>query len=288
LPYYLATMVDRSSRIKLSAGQIFWHEAGDDRRPVLIFLHGSWHDRQQWDRAIDILGKNFHCLALDLLGFGNSLAIETPSSIEMEVDCLQEFITALKLRQVYLIGHSLGAWIAVNYALKYPKLVKGIVTISPEGFSLNTWQYQLATRWLLSQPLIFQIWLNGLQILASIGDGAAPLAKSLAYWDFFKKFPTTCKLLFQRSDRDLRRELVADRLAQFRLPLLILQSDRAERQTIEQSQSYARAVRTSEYKLIQESELSSPSESMCQMAVEIQYFLDRLQLQIDREEVELW
>jgi pimeloyl-ACP methyl ester carboxylesterase len=281
-------MVDRSSRIKLSVGQIFWQETGDNRRPVLIFLHGSWHHRQQWHQAIEILSKDFHCLALDLLGFGNSIAVQTPDSIEMEVDCLQEFITALKLRQVYLIGHSLGAWIAVSYALKYPKLVKGMVAISPEGFSRSSWQHQLTTKWLLSQPLLFSIWLKGLKIMASIGDGVEPLTKSLAYWEFFQKFPTTCKLLFQRSDREIRRELVADRLAQFRLPFLILQSDRADRQTIDQSQSYARAVRTSEYKLIPESASTSPLESMAQMAIEIQEFLDRLQLQIDREEVELW
>jgi hypothetical protein len=135
---------------------------------------------------------------------------------------------------------------------------------------------------------MFKLWLNGLQMITSIGDGAEPLEKSLAYWRFFKKFPTSCKLLFQRSDRDIRRELVADRLAHFELPLLILQSDRAERQMQQQSQSYAQAVRTSEYKLIKESALTSPPESMRQMAVEIQDFLDRRQLQIDREEVELW
>ena len=222
-------MVDRRSRIKLSAGEIFWHEAGDNHRPVLIFLHGSWHARTQWDSAIALLSKNFHCLALDLLGFGNSIAVRTPNSIEMEVDCLQEFITALKLRRIYLVGHSLGAWIAVSYALKYPKSVKGVVTISPEGFSVANWQYQLTTRWLLSQPLMFRLWLNSLKVMASIGDGVEPLTKSLAYWEFFKKFPTTCRLLFQRSNRDIRRELVTDKLAQFKLPLLILQSDQIGR-----------------------------------------------------------
>lgn len=282
----LAIMVDRSSRIKLSAGQISWREAGDDRRPALIFLHGSWHDRRQWDRAIDLLSKDFHCLAIDLLGFGNSTAIETPNSIEMEVDCLHEFITALNLRQVYPIGHSLGAWIAVSYALKYPKLVKGVVTISPEGFSRSNRQYNLGTKWLLSHPVIFELWLNSLQAMVSIGDSAA-LAKSLADWNFYKRFPTTCKLLFQRSNRDLDRELVADRLAQFRVPLLILQSDRASRQTIDRSQVDASNISRSEYKLIAESESTSPQELMGQMAIEIQTFLNRLQLQVDRSEVEL-
>ena len=141
-------MVARSSRIKLSAGQIFWHEAGEDRRPVVIFLHGSWHDNTQWSSAIEILSQNFQCLAIDLLGFGNSTALQTPTSIEMEVDCLHEFLTTLKLRRVYLVGHSLGAWIAVSYALKYPQVVAGVVVISPEGFSLNNWQqYHFTTNW---------------------------------------------------------------------------------------------------------------------------------------------
>jgi pimeloyl-ACP methyl ester carboxylesterase len=280
-------MVDRSSRIKLSAGQIFWHEAGDNRRPVLIFLHGSWHERTQWDRAIEILSKNFHCLALDLLGFGNSIALQAPTSIEMEVDCLHEFITALKLHEVYLIGHSLGAWIAMSYALKYPKSVKGVTIVDPEGFALSNRQ-GLLTQWVLAHPLIFKLCLNGLKVMTSIGDGAQPLEKSLSYWKFFNKFPTTCKLLFQRSNREIRRELVADRLAQFSLPLLVLQSARADRQTIEQSQAYARATQISEYMLIEASDLISSQASMQQIAHEIQEFLDRLQPRITREEVELW
>ena len=278
-------IVARSSRIKLSAGQIFWHESGDERHPVLIFLHGSWHDRRQWDRAIDLLSEDYHCLALDLLGFGNSMTIKTPDSIEMEVDCLHEFITALKLPQVYLIGHSLGAWIAIGYALKYPKLVKGVVTISPEGFFRANRSYNPGTKWVLSHPKIFKLWLNSLQTVAAIVDSVA-LKKSLAKWNFYKKFPTTCKLFFQRSNRDLDRELVADRLAEFRLPLLILQSDRANRQTIDQSQAYAKNINTSEYKLIIDSELTSTPASMQQMAVEIQEFINRLRLQADRSEVE--
>jgi pimeloyl-ACP methyl ester carboxylesterase len=281
-------MVDRSSRIKLSAGQIFWREAGDDRRPVLIFLHGSWHDRTQWESAIDLLSRDFHCFAIDLLGFGNSIALKTPDSIEIEVDCLNEFLMALKLRQVYLVGHSLGAWIAVSYTLKYPKSVKGVIAISPEGFSLTNWKYYLVTKWLLSHPLIFKLWLNGLKVLTSISDDARPLEQSQSYWSFFKKFPTTCYLLFQRSRREISQELVADRLSQFSQPLLIVQSDRADRFEIEQSQAYAQAVCQSEYKLIEESELTSPRESMLYIAQEIQEFLIRVQLQIDREEVELW
>lgn len=282
-------MPDFSSRIKVSAGQIYWRETGDNHRPVAIFLHGSWDDSRQWQDIIELLGSNFHCLAIDLLGFGNSTAIETPGSIAVEVDCLHEFMTALKLRPVYLVGHSLGAWVAVSYALKYPDLVQGVVAISPAGFSLANWQqYSKFTQWLLARPWVFKLWLSGLAIVTSISDGANPLVKRQNYWNFFNDFPTTCKILFQRSSKDLQSELVANRLRQFGAPLLVLQSDSDSRYVIEQSQAYANAVRKSEYKSIGSlTPLSSP-ESLLQIVQEIKYFFNRVQLQIDREEVELW
>ncbi len=276
-------MVARSSRIKLSAGQIFWREAGDDRRPALIFLHGSWHDNTQWSSAIEILSQSFQCLAIDLLGFGNSDALQVPTSIDIEVDCLHEFLTTLKLRQVYLVGHSLGAWIAVNYALKYPQSVTGIVAISPEGFSLNNWkQYHFSTKLVVGTPVLFKVWLKGLQVITSIADDARTLEKSQDRWRLFEKFPTTCKLLFQRSTTEIRRELVADRLDRFNLPFLILQPDTAKQIIIEQSQAYALAVSQAEYRSIVGANLAADRDLMPQMAREIQVFIDRIQLQIEQ------
>jgi pimeloyl-ACP methyl ester carboxylesterase len=282
-------MPDFSSRIKVSAGQIFWRETADNHRPVVIFLHGSWDDSRQWQDIMELLSNNFHCLAIDLLGFGNSTAMETPGSIAVEVDCLHEFINALKLRPVYLIGHSLGAWVAVSYTLKYPDRVRGVVAISPEGFSLANWQqYSKFTRWLLAHPWFFKLWLSGLALATSMSDGADPLVNRQKYWNFFSDFPTTCKILFQRSSKDLQCELVADKLRQFGSPFLVLQSDADSRYTIEQSQAYARSVRKSEYKSIGDFPPFASEETLLEIAQEIKFFCNRVQLQIEREEVELW
>ena len=280
-------MVACSSRIKLSVGHICWREAGDARLPTIIFLHGSWHDSTQWDETISNLSRNFHCLAIDLLGYGNSTAIETPTSIATEVDALHEFVTALKLQPVYLVGHSLGAWIALSYTLEFPARVRGVVAISPEGAALPNWQqYGRSTTWLLSQPWLLTIWLRSLQILTSLGDGAAPLAKSQAYWHFFTKFPTTRKLLFERSTVEISRELVVDRLAKIRCPLLVLQNDNDDRYTIEQSRACARSIRTSQFKLINQANFTSLQESTVYVAIEIQEFFNNVQARSDPKEVE--
>jgi pimeloyl-ACP methyl ester carboxylesterase len=275
-------MVYRNSRIKLSAGQVFWREVGNRQNPVLIFLHGSWHDGSQWEQTIEPLSRYFHCFALDLLGYGNSVALKPPTSIATEVDCLEEFLSTLKLSPVYLIGHSLGAWIAISYSLKYPDRVRGVVTISPEGFSLSSWnKYSKLTKYLLAHPWRLNGWLTSLKIFASLSDGASRLEKMRIHWQFFQKFPTTGQILFSRSTKAVSSELVADRLAELRVPLSILQSDRDHPLTIEQSRAYARAVSKAEYH-----PLSSPDRQ--QIIDLIQQFVDRQQRKIDREEFELW
>jgi pimeloyl-ACP methyl ester carboxylesterase len=282
-------MVDRSSQIKISTGQIFWREAGSSENPVVIFLHGSWEDSRQWAKIIEPLSKNFHCFAIDLLGFGNSTAVKTPHSIEMEVDALQEFLTALKLHSVYLVGHSLGAWIAVSYALKYPDLVQGIVTISPEGFSLAYWQqYSQLSKWLMSRPWLFKLWIDGLKVMASISDGAYPMVKNQSQWNLLDKFPTTYQLFFGRSIESIKSELVIERLSQLRPSFLILQNDIDERLTIEQSQAYAKAVWKSEYQWIKNTEVTSQPDINLQITLQVQAFINRIQTKIDREETDLW
>jgi pimeloyl-ACP methyl ester carboxylesterase len=282
-------MIDRSSRIKLSAGQVCWYEAGDSDRPIIIFLHGSWQDSSQWRPVVEILSKNFHCLAIDLLGFGNSEPIQPPHSIASAVDYLHEFLQTLNLRPVYLIGHSLGAWIAISYALKYPDLIQGVVVISPIGLSLTyRQQYSRFTNWLLARPSLFRLLINGLKLITSAIDLSRPISKSQSQWHLFTKFPTTCHLLFERSIESINAELVTDRLSQFRSPFLVLQRDADDQLKIAQSQAYAKAVWKCEYRWINQLESTSSEPVALQIAIEINEFIDQIQTKIDREETDLW
>jgi pimeloyl-ACP methyl ester carboxylesterase len=281
-------MLYRNSRIKLSAGQMFWREAGDPNRSIVIFLHGSWHDSSQWEEVMESLSEDFHCFALDLLGFGNSIPTKPANiSISVEVDCLHEFLNTLNLESVYLVGHSLGAWIAIDYTLKYPDFVRGVVTISPEGLSLANWEnHSKFTRWLLAHPRIMRWWSFGLKLLVSVSDGAPHLKKMRERWQFFSIFPTTCQLFFQRSHRLIQSELVGGRLSEFNRPLLILQSDSEEPIVVEQSQAYARSVSGSEYKWIQNGEINETTRSLRQVTREIQDFIVRVNPKVKLQKIQ--
>jgi pimeloyl-ACP methyl ester carboxylesterase len=83
----------------------------------LIFLHGFLGSSQNWQRIIQPLQAEYRCLALDLLGFGDSSKPQLQYTIWHQVEFLQQFIAALDLPEFHLIGHSYGGWTVAAYAL---------------------------------------------------------------------------------------------------------------------------------------------------------------------------
>jgi Predicted hydrolases or acyltransferases (alpha/beta hydrolase superfamily) len=146
----------RNSRIRLPLGQVFWREVG--RGPILVFLHGSWRDGSQWLPLIDHLSQDYHCFALDLLGFGESERPKIHYSIQLQVECLDEYLKALHVPEVYLIGHSLGGWIAASYALNYLDRVRGLVLVSPEGIQADGTSRKLAVGAMVGREAADRLW----------------------------------------------------------------------------------------------------------------------------------
>ena len=94
----------------------------------LVFIHGSGSDHTCWSYQYSRLHKQFNIVALDLPGHGSSTG-----GGENDVDqyCLwiKKLLDVLQLKKPVLIGHSLGAAIAMKFALRYPQDVAGIVPV---------------------------------------------------------------------------------------------------------------------------------------------------------------
>lgn len=211
----------RNLRMRLSQGHLFWREVGQGK--AVIFLHGAWDDGNQWLPVMELLSQRYHCIAPDLLGFGESERPKLHYSIELQVECLSELLDTLKLRQVYLVGESVGAWIAASYALRLPDQVKGLVLLSPEGIPAATdrWHWQ---RWLTRQPPILYWGLRSLLPLARLFKQSAGIEQLLQLRRQLYRSPTACKLLFRRRQSEIQAELLhPDRLQWLKLPILLLQ-----------------------------------------------------------------
>ncbi len=105
----------------------YYHQPGQSKNQIcLLYIHGSGATHELWTRQMN-LGLN--SFALDLPGHGQSEGV-AGSSIDQSAQIVADFISALPFPQpVYLIGHSMGAAIALTCALNYPAMIKGLVLI---------------------------------------------------------------------------------------------------------------------------------------------------------------
>lgn len=264
----------RNSRIKLPQGLLFWHEIGEGI--PIILLHGAWNDGSQWTQVMSLIADKFHCFAPDLLGFGTSANPTVHHSIGLQVECLNEFVNALKLKRFYLVGDSLGAWIATSYALKYPNHIISLLLLQPEGIKTDKLEQTCSNmRRLANTPSLFFAvfdWLNNrLNPIIKILGWQNKINKYLELHRKLSDYPTACQLLFNRQFREIDRELVGNNLVNLQLPCLILQGGQDGRENLEKSKTYASMISQSELKIITHGKNNLPQTCT---GVVAQYILD--------------
>jgi pimeloyl-ACP methyl ester carboxylesterase len=102
--------------------------------PVLLFIHGLGSNLKGWKKNIDVLRNNYRCLAIDLPNYGKSSGGEFSFRMTFFAAKVLEFMQALALKEVTLVGHSMGAQIAVHAALSGDQRIRSLVLIAPAGF----------------------------------------------------------------------------------------------------------------------------------------------------------
>ena len=94
----------------------------------MILIHGSGSDHSAWSHQYARLHKYYNILAIDLPGHGRSGG---SGEADVEDYCLwvKKLLDIIDLKGAMLVGHSLGAAIALRFALNYPQEIEGIVLV---------------------------------------------------------------------------------------------------------------------------------------------------------------
>src|ERR1700744_1754173 len=99
------------------AGRIHYAEGGERRpdRPSAVFIHGSGSGSASWGMVTARVARAAHTVAIDLPGHGPSAAAD-PAALSMARyrDAVGELCAALCLGPSVLVGHSLGALVAIE------------------------------------------------------------------------------------------------------------------------------------------------------------------------------
>jgi 3-oxoadipate enol-lactonase len=96
----------------------------------LVLIHGFPLDHTSWDEVASLLENEFDVIIPDLRGFGQSTTVETPYTILDMADDLTGLLDKLEIEKVALAGHSMGGYVALAFAKKYPQRVSGLGLVS--------------------------------------------------------------------------------------------------------------------------------------------------------------
>ena len=106
---------------------------------TVLFIHGIGNSGRAWDETIQRLPPNIKAITIDLLGFGAS---PRPPWVVYSAKTQARSVlkTILLLRPkgpIIVVGHSLGALVAVEVAKRYPLLVSSLILCSPPFYRLS-------------------------------------------------------------------------------------------------------------------------------------------------------
>ena len=98
----------------------------------LLYLHGAGLTRR-WLPLYEELSQSFDVIVPEHLGFGDTPMPEWLSSFDDMVLHYAELLDQLAVGPAHVVGHSLGGWIAAEFACFYPERVRSLTLITPIG-----------------------------------------------------------------------------------------------------------------------------------------------------------
>lgn len=117
-----------SKAMKVGGLDVLYYTGGHGE--PLVVIHGGGGDARTWLQNIEVLAEKYTVYAPDLPGYGGSEAMDGQYYIPELSDFIERFTQNLGLEKFYLMGHSLGGGIALNFALMFPEKIRKLVLIS--------------------------------------------------------------------------------------------------------------------------------------------------------------
>jgi pimeloyl-ACP methyl ester carboxylesterase len=109
--------------VQTASGRISYTEQGSG--PVALFVHGVLLNAYLWRHQLGDLSGIRRCIAVDLLAHGDTeIAPDQDVSVTANAKMLKEFLDALNIDQVDLVGNDSGGGIAQIFAALYPKHIR--------------------------------------------------------------------------------------------------------------------------------------------------------------------
>ncbi len=126
------------SAITIDNNDLVHYEVMGRGRPVIL-IHGWLGSWRYWIPTMQQLNSKFRIYALDLWGFGDTQKNVTHYDLKSQVALLGAFMEKLGITKAAIVGHGLGAAVAIEFARTHPEAAPRVMLVSPPLFELGGW-----------------------------------------------------------------------------------------------------------------------------------------------------
>jgi haloalkane dehalogenase len=113
-------------RLNVLNSTMAYREAGDPGVPVALFLHGNPTSSYIWRNIIPLVAPVAHCIAPDLIGFGQSGKPDIEYRFADHVRYLDAFLDAAGISSAFIVAQDWGTALAFHLAARNPGFVRGL------------------------------------------------------------------------------------------------------------------------------------------------------------------
>ncbi|MGG1949248.1 alpha/beta fold hydrolase [Trinickia sp. NRRL B-1857] len=97
---------------------------------TVVLIHGVGMQRSVWAPQVDALAARYRVIAYDMLGHGGSTLPTAAPTLDEYASQLEHLLDAMHVRQAHVVGHSMGALVALEFALTRADRTLSVVALN--------------------------------------------------------------------------------------------------------------------------------------------------------------
>ena len=214
----------RAGRLRRAGAEIYYEVIGDG--PAVVFAHGLGGNHLSWWQQVAHFAPTRTCVVFAHRGFPPSSPVPGNTAPDSYADDLAALIEELKLKDIALVGQSMGGWTCLDYALHEPGRVRALVMASTSGvIDFNQVEDDEIQQWSGRSPAALAE-LQSRGIHPASGERMAREQPALAqlYWQISETAPASFREQVRTKIRK-QRNRAPSLLAQLPMPVFFITGD---------------------------------------------------------------
>lgn len=127
--------------VRLDNSPIVYYISGTEHEEWVLFIHAAFVNYRMFQTQIDYFRGKYNILAIDIIGHGQSADTSKGDSIDQMSMWLREILLKEKINHIHIVGISLGAVLAQDFANKYPEAVESLACFG--GYDINNFDARM-------------------------------------------------------------------------------------------------------------------------------------------------